>query len=200
MQISNVGKALLVGACILAGTAGWSQQKAAAPEVSTDIAATFAVEHSQVVPSKCCFWLMGGGADAAITFKNGLGAAVAFTGDHASNVTPGVDVNKITIMAGPRYTWTVPQSKSASQKNYQIFTQGLVGRVHGFNGAYPEMPALASTANAFAFQAGAGLNLLCHNNWGVRLLEADYVHSTLPNGSGNLQNDFRISFGVTWHH
>jgi hypothetical protein len=31
--------------------------------------------------------------------------AASLTGDHASNVTPGMGANKITFLAGPRYTW-----------------------------------------------------------------------------------------------
>lgn len=200
MRISNIGKALLVGACILVGTAGWSQQKAATPKFSTDLSATFAVERSQVVPSECCFWFRGGGLDGAITFQDGFGLAAAFTADHASNASPGVDANKLAIMAGPRYTRFILQPKSTSQLRYQFFAQGLVGGVHGFNGVYPALPSVEGSANALAAQAGVGLNLLCRHNWGVRLFEADWVHTTLPNGAGDVQNDFRLSFGVTYHH
>jgi hypothetical protein len=196
-----IGNALLAGACILAGTLGWSQQqKAAAPTVSTDIAATFAVERSQVVPSVCCFWFKGGGLDAAVTMKNGFGAAFAFNADHASNILSGVDANKLSFMGGPRYTRAMPKTRGGADLRYQIFAQGLVGGVHGFNGVYPATGGAVGSANALAVEAGGGFNLLCSHNWGVRLVEADYVRTALPNASGNVQNDFRLSFGITWHH
>src|ERR1035441_3259286 len=118
MRISNRGKVLLVSACLLAGAAGWAQQSqkpVQSDKVSTDLAVTFAVEHSQALPSQTNFWFKGGGADAAVTFWNGFGIAASLTGDHASNITPGVDANKITFLTGPRYTWTAWQGHASAE-------------------------------------------------------------------------------------
>ena len=203
MRISNHGISLLAGACLLAGTAGWSQQTQApmtAPsKVSVDVAATFAVERAQVVPSQCCFWFKGGGIDAGFTFWKGLGLAAALTGDHASNVERGVDVNKISYLAGPRYTFTAWKAGAADPRRLQIFAQGLFGGAHGFDGIYPAMPAATSTANSFAIQAGGGLNLYLTKSFGIRLIEADYVRDAFPNAAANVQNDMRLSFGITYH-
>jgi len=204
MRILNRGKVLLVGACMLAGAAGWAQQsqKPVAPAtVSTDLAATFAVERFQVLPGPGSLWFKGGGADAAVTFWKGLGIAASLTGDHASNVTPGVDANKITFLAGPRYTWTAWQghASAADNRRLQVFGQGLFGWTHGFNGYYPALPAPTSSAGSFAIQTGGGLNYYLTKNFGVRLLEADYVRTALPNSGANIQNDLRLSAGVTWH-
>jgi hypothetical protein len=147
------------------------------------------------------FWFKGGGADAAVTFRNGLGIAASLTGDHASNVTPGLDVNKFTYLAGPRYTWTALQGHAGDtdQRRLQIFGQGLFGWTHGFNGLYPAIPAATSSAGSYAVQAGGGLNLYLTRNFGLRLLEADYVRTALPNGAANIQNDMRLSCGLTYH-
>jgi len=200
MRTSIPGRALLVSACILAGTAGWAQQsqKPSPPAaVSTDLGVTFATERSQVVPSVCCFWFKGGGADAAFTFWKGWGIAASLTGDHAANVTPGVDVNKITYMAGPRYTWTA--WTGAKQHRLQIYGQGLFGGAHGFDGLYPSSNSTTSSANSFALQAGGGLNFYLNRNWGLRLLEADYVRTEFPNDADDVQNDTRLAFGVVYH-
>ena len=200
MRISIPGKALLVSACIMVGAASWAQQiqKPAPPaKVSTDLAVTFATERSQVVPDVCCFWFKGGGVDGAVTFWKGLGIAASLTGDHASNVTPSVDVNKFSFLAGPRYTstaWT-----GARDHRLQIYGQGLFGVSHGFNGLYPATGGATSSANAFALQAGGGLNLYLSRHWGVRLLEADYVRTAFPNAADDVQNDLRLAFGVTYH-
>jgi outer membrane protein OmpA-like peptidoglycan-associated protein len=201
MRILIRGRVLLVGACILAGSVLWAQQsqKPVAPAaVSTDLAVTFAVEHSQVVPGQSKFWFKGGGADAAVTFWKGLGLAAAITGDHASNVSPGVDANKLSYLGGPRYTWTAWKG-TADQRRLQVFGQGLFGEAHGFDGLYPATGGATFSANSFAVQAGGGLNLYLTRNWGVRLLEADYVRTTLPNASANAQNDMRLAFGLTYH-
>jgi len=200
MRTSIPGRALLASACILAGSAGWAQQsqKPAPPAaVSTDLGITFATERSQVVPSDCCFWFKGGGVDAAVTFWKGWGIAATLTGDHAANVTPGVDVNKISYIGGPRYTWTA--WTGAKDRRLQIFGQGLFGGSHGFDGLYPTSTGTTSSANAFAIQAGGGLNLYLNRNWGLRLLEADYVRTEFPNDADDVQNDFRLAFGVVYH-
>lgn len=204
MRILSRGKVLLVGACMLAGAAGWAQQsqKPVVPAtVSTDLAVTFATESSQVLSNQCCFWLKGGGVDAAVTFWNGLGIAASLTGDHASSVTPGVDVNKITYLAGPRYTRTAwkGHATAADNRRLQIFGQGLFGWTHGFNGLYPGIPAPTSGAKSMAMQAGGGLNFYLTRNFGLRLLEADYVRTALPNGAANIQTDLRLSAGLTYH-
>ena len=201
MRRLNRGRVLLVGACILAGSVVWAQQSQKPATVSTDLAATFAVEHSQVVPGQSKFWFKGGGADAAVTFWKGLGLAVAITGDHAANVSPGVDANKFSYLGGPRYTWTAWTGKSSKtdQRRLQIFGQGLFGEAHGFDGLYPATGGATFSANSFAMQAGGGLNLYLNRNWGIRLLEADYVRTTLPNAAANAQNDMRLTFGITYH-
>ena len=204
MRISSRGKVLLVGACLLAGATSWAQQsqKPVAPDtVSTDLAVTFAVERSQAVSSQGSFWFKGGGADAAITFKSGMGIAASLTGDHASNITPGVDANKITYLVGPRYTWTAWQGHvtAADNRRLQVFGQALFGGTHSFNSYYPALPAATSSANSLAIQAGGGLNLYLTRNLGLRLLEADYVRTALPNTATNLQNDMRLSVGLTYH-
>jgi hypothetical protein len=188
----------------LAGATSWAQQsqKPVAPDtVSTDLAVTFAVERSQAVSSQGSFWFKGGGADAAITFKSGMGIAASLTGDHASNITPGVDANKITYLAGPRYTWTAWQghATAADNRRLQVFGQALFGWTHGFNGYYPAMPAATSSAKSLALQGGGGINFYLTRNFGVRLLEADYVRTVLPNAAANIQNDMRLSFGLTYH-
>jgi hypothetical protein len=159
------------------------------------------MERSQVVPGQSSFWFKGAGADVAFTFKSGLGIAASLTGDHASNVTTGIDANKITYLAGPRYTWTAwkGHATAADNRRLQVFGQGLFGWTHGFNGYYPAMPAATSSAKSLALQGGGGLNLYLTRNIGVRLLEADYVRTLLPNAAANIQNDMRLSVGLTYH-
>ena len=43
------------------------------------------------------------------------------------------------------------------------------------------------------------MSLFFSKSWGVRLLEADYVRTSLPNNASNTQNDLRLAFGVIWH-
>ena len=204
MQVLILKRWLATSVCMVAGAMCWAQQKPQSlpsTPLSTDIGATFAVERSQTVPNQCCFWLKGGGADAAVTFWKGLGLAATLNGDRGANVQPGVDVNKLTLLGGPRYTWTRwNHGSAAAQPRFQLFVQGLLGGAHGFNGVYPAPGAVNSAASAFAVQTGGGLNYFLTPHFGLRLIQADYVRTTFPNGADNAQNDLRLSFGVVYHH
>jgi hypothetical protein len=209
MRISNRGKVLLVGAFILTGAAGWAQQTqkpVKADNISTDLAVTYAGERFQALPGPTSLWFKGGGADAAVTFKSvlgmsGLGIAASLTGDQAVNITPGVDAKKFTYLAGPRYTWKAWQSHAsdADNRRLQVFGQALFGVTHGYDGIYPATSGATSSANSFAMQTGGGFNYYLTRNFGLRLLEADYVRTALPNGAANIQNELRLSAGVIWH-
>jgi len=198
------GKVLLVSACMLAGTLAWAQQTQSStkpPAVFTDLAVSYSPEHAELVPGMCCFWMKGAGADAAVTAWKGFGVAASLTGEHAANYVPGFDVNKIAFLAGPRYTYTAWTSNAgaAATPRVQIFGQGLFGGVHAFNGVFPTSTGTTSSAGSYSIQAGGGLEVFFFRNFGVRLLEADYVRTALPNGASNTQNDVRIAFGVIYH-
>jgi hypothetical protein len=168
--------------------------------VSIDLGATYSPERAQLVPGSCCFWLQGGGADATVTFWRGFGIATGLTGEHVSNYAPGMDVNKFACLAGPRYTYTAwaGHSGTADRPRAQLFGQGLFGGVHAFNGVFPISSGTTPTANSFALQAGSGIDLLLTKHIGVRLVEADYVRTALPNSAANIQDDLRLAFGVTY--
>lgn len=196
---------LLVGACLFASTGIYAQVNSSPLKrsaVSIDMAVTYSPERARVVAGHCCFWLQGGGADVAITFWKGIGVAANVTGEHASSVSTGVDVNKITALAGPRYTynaWNV-RAGTEGKRRFQYFGQALFGGVHGFNGVYPSPGTSTASAGSFAMEAGAGINMLFSRNIGLRLAEAEYVRTLLPNNGSNTQTDLRLSFGITFHH
>lgn len=199
MRITIGNWVLLMSVGLAASASAQQPQKPAT--FYTDLSATYAAERSETVPGNCCFWLQGGGVDAALTLWNGLGVAAALTGDHASSVAPGTDVNKLAYLVGPRYThtaWRV-RDNAHSIPHYQIYGQGLFGGAHGFDGVYPSGSSTANSANAFSLLAGGGVNYFPARNLGLRLLELSYVRTQLSNGASNSQNDLRLAFGVTVH-
>jgi hypothetical protein len=112
-----------------------------------------------------------------------------------------VDVNKIQFAVGPRYTRTVCtiRSSAASKRHMQLFGQSLFGGAHTFDGVFPDSSGATSSAGSFAFVTGAGLDLSLSKRLGLRLLEADYNRTGLPNNGSNSQDYLRFAFGVTWH-
>jgi hypothetical protein len=203
MRCSFRERVLLASAYILAGTLAWGQQVpslAKQAPVSIDMAVTFSPERAQIYLTNSPFWLQGGGVDAAATFRNGWGMAAAFNAEHASNVTPGVDVNKMSFLGGPRYTFLINRAGILQRRPLQVFGEGLLGAAHAFNSVIPTLGAsVASGTNVFALQVGGGLNLMLNKRFGVRLLQADYVRTALPNNSSNSQDDLHLAIGVTCH-
>jgi hypothetical protein len=202
MRRSIRGSLFLMGACLFAGMGAWAQASNAVQQsrVSTDLAVTYSLERSEQAPGDCgCFWLQGGGADASAVFYKGLGMAVALDGDHASNVAPGVDVNMILYLAGPRYSRTLPRPTGGRTKAHpaMFFGQFLIGGVYAFNGVFPAGSSTVPSANALAIQAGGGVNLALTPRLGLRLFEAEYQRTYLPNNAANTQNDLRIAAGLS---
>ena len=208
------GSALLAGAVMSAMMGGWNtmaaaqtMQKTEKPDTklhlrSLDYAVTYTAERTKIAPSNCgCFWLNGGSGDVAATFYRGLGIAGNLTLNHASDITPGVNLSQFILMAGPRYTydssrWT--ERGFAKKHATYLFGEWLLGGVHAYNSVFPSSAGTTPSASAFSMQLGGGANMELKKGWGLRLLELDYVRTTLPNNGSNSQNDLRIGFGVSY--
>jgi hypothetical protein len=201
MRTSICRKVLFAGLLATAFSVQAQSEPGPAP-ASIDLAITYSTEHAQLAPATCgCFWLQGGGADAAFTFWKGIGVAAGVSGEMVSNYAPGVDFSKVSYMGGPRYTYTAWKGAPASlqKPRLQIFGDGLFGAVHAFSGAFPTATGINTTANSFALETGGGLNLFFSSSISVRLVEVDYVRTQLPNGYAGTQNDLRLAFGVSYH-
>jgi len=142
------------------------------------------------------FWLHGGSLDLGFTVLHRFGWAANLTGGHTSNIGPGVGLNVIDFMTGPRYTVRLtPRSKHESR----IFVEALAGGARGFSSVFPKSSGLADKASSFAWQAGGGLDISISKHLAIRVFEADYVRSYLPNNSSNVQDHIRLAAGVVYH-
>jgi len=155
------------------------------------------------------FWLSGGSIDGAATLRRGLGLAANFTVVHASDITPGTNAGKTTIVFGPRFTkdttewvrkggWIHKGDWFKKMPPSQVFVEALFGFAHGFDGAFPEGSSIYSTAGSSAIQLGVGVDVTLWKHFGARLFELDYVRTGLPNGAADTQSDLRLSFGVNY--
>ena len=99
MRRTFLASAFLAGILTLDGLMARAQQQP--PPVprsqgtSIDLAVTYTTLGSKVTPGGNNFWLQGGSIDAAFTFHRGFGLAANITGDHASNIAPGVNLDEI---------------------------------------------------------------------------------------------------------
>jgi hypothetical protein len=184
--------------------AGLAQQSTPVkrPPATIDIAFTYVAERAKIATEPCgCFWLQGAGMNGAVTFYRGLGVAANLTGGHASNVQDGVGLDKVYFMMGPRYTY---QRKNwfghdvGQNAGFRMFGEGLIGGVHAFNTVVPSSAGVAGAASSFVFQVGGGVDHTIRRGIGIRIVEADYVRSTLPNAASNTQHDFRLAAGISF--
>jgi hypothetical protein len=162
------------------------------------MAVTFAGELSRPDPTIDSFWFKGGGVDVAVTFWKSFGIAATVTGDHASDILPATNESKISILAGPRFTFTAWKGHAGAkdQRRLQLFGQGLVGVAHGFDSRYYDE---STSANELAIQAGGGLNLYFTKKFGIRPIEVDFVRTQIGAMGFSTQNDMRLAAGVIYH-
>jgi len=153
--------------------------------------------HSNAPPGGCgCFNLNGGNATFAWPIKSGMFALVGdVTVAYAGAVsTTGDSLTLSTFTAGGRY---LPRLKHSP---LQPFGQVLAGLAHS-SGTLVQgsNPGAGNAGAAFAANLGGGLDLRATRRFSVRLVEADYLLTTLDNGSNNYQNNLRISAGMVVH-
>ena len=195
--------AFLVGLLAAGNPLARAQTQAQAPaeshgqSSSSDLAVTYTMERATVTPTGAgAFWLQGGSLDAATTFFHGFGVAGNVTGDYASHIAPGVNLEKIYYMAGPRYTRELHVN---AKRQTRAFGELLLGGVRGFDGVFPVSGGISNHASSFAWQAGGGSDIAISKHFNLRAIEADYVRNYLPNNGANTQGQLRLSFGVSYH-
>jgi hypothetical protein len=137
------------------------------------------------------FTTQGGAAELNYRFFQGFGATASVLGVHAGSIGSGVPVNLMIVTFGPSYTYSRHGSHPAS-----FFAHGLVGVAEGFQGLYPQGGVATSSANSLAAQAGGGIDISVSRHVAVRLVQADYVRTQLPNSLTNVQNSVRLGVGI----
>jgi hypothetical protein len=166
------------------------------------VAVTYDLERAQIATVGCdCFWLQGGSAEFMLPVTRGLGVAINITGQHASNIQPGVDLSKLSYVAGPRFAFNGRQlvGKLTAGRSSEIFGEALFGAAHGFHSVFPAAGGATPAANSLAVQIGGGLDVSLPKHFGLRVFDIDYVRTSLPNNGSNTQDDLRLGFGLTWH-
>lgn len=164
---------------------------------AVDFAFTYVPERAKTSNVDCgCFWFQGGSAEVALESPFGLSLVSSFTGQHATALSGGGDVGKLSYLFGPRFMKRLPWGTSKHES--LIFGEALFGGVHGFDGIFPNGSATASTANSFGFQSGGGWEVALAHNVFLRPAQVDYFRSNLPNAGSQSQNDLRLAFGVSY--
>jgi hypothetical protein len=196
MLAATLGLALLSGA----GQSSGAGSTVKPPETDKfDLGLTYTYKLAKISNlSGSSFRIQGGSVDGVYWLGEkapNLGLAFDFNGEAASNIKPGVDLNQFTFVAGPRYTLWKDKSKSHGAN---LYGEALGGYVHAYNSVFPTSTTAATSANSFSLQAGGGFNLPIAKRIDLRLIEADYILTKLPNASDDIQSDLRLSAGIVF--
>jgi outer membrane immunogenic protein len=199
MRVRNQYSFALLLACAVVSTASAvaqaPTQRAAAsqPPLRAELALDYTFVRSNAPPGGCtCFNLNGGSATFAWAPKPG--GSIALVGDltaaHSSGISSAsYDLLLSTYTVGARYRPRLGQSP------FQPFGQVLVGAAHT-SGSLVSGHTAANAGAAFAANLGGGLDLRANRRFSFRLIEADYLLTTIDNGVNNHQNNLRLSSGL----
>jgi hypothetical protein len=164
-----------------------------APKAGLELAVSYDATRTNVTTGTN-FWMQGGSVAAEGRFYRGLGVVAEVAGLHAANInSSGVDLDMVTATFGPRYTWQIPN------RRLQLFGQELLGQANGFHSVFPNVSGAAGSAYALAVQTGGGVSVPLSPRLRVRVLEADWLRTQLPNGTTKVQNSLRLGAGIVWH-
>lgn len=189
--------AIVVGAMLLP-SALWAQHLPARNAPSElDLAVTYNAQRGNITSGNN-FWLQGGGAELTATFYRGLGIAADVTGTHGGNIgSSGVGLTLVTATFGPTYTWTLPRH-GKSQRQWKLFGESLLGIANGLDSVFPNSAGVQSSDNSLALQMGGGADLNLSRHIAVRLFQADWVRTQLPNAGTNTQNNLQLGAGIVF--
>ena len=162
-----------------------------------DVAVTYTEQYSNLV-STPTFWHSGGSVELSAQFHRGFGLAANVAGTQTSNAADsGNSLSLVTATFGPRYTYYKPLG-SEHKRSLAVFGQGLLGQAWGFNSYFPDPAGVKTDAISLALQVGGGVDLGLTRHIGIRVFQADWVRTQLPNGTTNVQNTLRLGAGVVF--
>lgn len=104
-----------------------------------------------------------------------------------------MEFHLVTATFGPRYTWECPR------RSVSVYGQALVGEAFGMNSIFPGASGTDDSAYDLAFVLGGGVNYSREHHVSLRLIQADWLRTQLPNGTTDVQNNLRLGAGLTMH-
>lgn len=161
-----------------------------------ELAVGYSYVRSNAPPGGCgCFNLNGGSATFAWPIRQGN---LAIVGDVVSAYTNLTSASGYSLILSA-YTAGVRYTPSMGHSSLRPFGQVLVGVAHASGTAVQAPnPGAANAGASFAANVGGGYDMRLSEHLLIRLVEADYLVTTLDNGSNNHQNNLRINAGVVF--
>jgi peptidoglycan-associated lipoprotein len=162
-----------------------------------DVAVTYNPQWSNLTTG-ANFWTQGGGAELSAMGNHGWGLAANVTGTHATHISPsGVNLTLVTATFGPRFTLWLPHH-AHSQQRIHLFGEVLVGEAHGMDSVFPSEQGAHANASSLALQMGGGADLTVAHHLAIRLVQASWLRTQLPNATTNVQNNLLFGTGIVF--
>lgn len=165
----------------------------AATSANYDVALGYNYTRANAPPGGCdCFGLNGGFIAADFHFNDWVGITGKFTMGHANDIGPlGQDLTLSTFTVGPRFTYRMSRMS--------IFGDFLLGGAHGSGSYFPTATGSTTSASSFAYSTGGGIDIPITHRIGWRVIDAEYLHTSLPNGINDSQHQLELSTGIIFH-
>lgn len=177
---------LTAGLLLLLGSVALRAQTA--PRV--DLAVSFLAERSIQANTALGFWAQGGSLELGADLFHGFGAAANVSGVHTASIgAGGVPLSLVTTTFGPRYRWHNGHRVSP-------YGEALLGEADGFRSLFPSSAGADSSASSLALQVGGGVDLTLSHHVAVRVVEASWQRTRLPNGTNARQNSLQLGAGL----
>ncbi|MDE1163181.1 MAG: hypothetical protein PW792_14755 [Acidobacteriaceae bacterium] len=170
---------------------------------SWDLGMMYTQERSKFVGADTAnnyFYLRGASIDVGYTLWKGVGVVGSGTGLVATNLLGNIDIQHIEGLGGLRYTYNWGHiTPEASSRKLGVFVEAKGGYTLGTSGLYPVNGVVQNHASGLTYAGGGGVNVHVYHRFDLRLVDAQYVITKLPNGTTNQQNTLRVSAGVNFH-
>jgi len=159
-----------------------------------EVSARYSAQISNGPTGTCgCFSLQGVAGDVSWPVTHGFGLVGDIGMEHTGNVSgTGYGLTLATYLGGLRYTYPLGPT--------HLFAQALLGGVKGSDSQFPVNGGIATRAISIAYSFGAGADypLKIKKSLSLRVLQVDYIHTSLPNNSNNWQRNLRMGAGITY--
>lgn len=148
-------------------------------------------QHSNRANTAQSATMAGASATFAADLHQGWGFAVGFSGANTDSVgQTGVPLTLTTLGAGPYFRTGTHRTS--------VYGDLLFGYARGSDSVFPGPTTVSATATSYSIQANGGfdLNLKHHTAW--RVVEFGWLHTALPNGTNNNQDNFHLGSGLVF--
>jgi hypothetical protein len=167
----------------------------AQPATVAELGVMYITERTQYIYGSS-LWMQGMAGEIALPPVHHVSFVADVTGDHASGKNGGSSISTVAFTMGPRYVWSVPSRFTPSIHSSRVFTEGMIGVVHGFDTPFPTASGTVPSWNTYVMQVGGGYDVDWKQHLTLRIIDAHYVRMQFPNGTANVQSNFRIGAGV----